>query len=160
MKKTIALLLVLVLLLTAAFAGCKKNEEEDVSVTESSGLQDADTEIVFDDVEVTDANGEILLYDFDPGTYLVQEVATQDSYVVNSTPQEIVLEAGNTFTYNLVFLNYLKPGMTITKLDSQTYKPLANAKFRITKVGGNYSKRLRQYCAEKAKRASSPNSKK
>lgn len=89
---------------------------------------------------VTDAKGEVLLYDLNPGTYLVKEVATQDSHVVNSTPQEIVLNDGNPFTYNLVFLNYLKPGITITKLDRQTYKPLANAKFRITKIGGNYSK--------------------
>ena len=85
----------------------------------------------------TDANGEILLYDLTPGTYLVKEVSAPDTHVLNSTPQEIELEAGQTGT--LVFLNYLKPGIYLIKLDSQTFKPLANAKFRITQVGGDFS---------------------
>lgn len=34
----------------------------------------------------TNASGEIFLYDLDPGTYLVKEVATDDAHVVNSTP--------------------------------------------------------------------------
>lgn len=88
----------------------------------------------------TNEDGEIFLYDLEPGTYLVQEVAAGDSYVVNSTPQQIELKAGATQTYNLVFLNYLKPGIHLTKLDSQTMKPLANTRFRISQVGGDYSK--------------------
>ncbi len=89
---------------------------------------------------VTDENGEIFLYDLDPGTYLVQEVSTQASYVVNSTPQEIELEAGAVSTYHLVFLNYVKPGIHLVKLDSQTMEPLVNARFRISQVGGSFSK--------------------
>ena len=85
----------------------------------------------------TDANGEILLYDLEPGTYLVKEVSAPDSHVLNSTPQEIELEAGQTGT--LVFLNYLKPGIYLVKLDSRTLEPLANARFRVTQVGGGYS---------------------
>ncbi len=85
----------------------------------------------------TDANGEILLYDLTPGTYLVKEVAAPDTHVLNSTPQEIELAAGQTGT--LIFLNYVKPGIYLVKLDSQTFKPLANAKFRITQVGGDFS---------------------
>ncbi len=85
----------------------------------------------------TDANGEVLLYDLTPGTYLVKEVAAPDTHVLNSTPQEIELVAGQTGT--LVFLNYVKPGIYLVKLDSQTMEPLANAKFRITQVGGDFS---------------------
>ena len=85
----------------------------------------------------TDDNGEIVLYDLEPGTYLVKEVSATDSHVVNSTPQEIELEADQTGT--LVFLNYLKPGIRFTKLDSRTMAPLANARFRISQVGGNFS---------------------
>lgn len=88
----------------------------------------------------TDANGEILLSDLDPGVYLVQEIAVPDTHVVNSTPQEIELVEGATETYNLVFLNFVKPGIHLIKLDSQTMQPLANARFRITQVGGGYSK--------------------
>ncbi len=85
----------------------------------------------------TDANGEILLYDLTPGTYLVQEVSAPDTHVLNSNPQEIELVAGQTGT--LVFLNYVKPGIYLVKLDSQTFEPLVNAKFRITQVGGDFS---------------------
>ncbi len=88
----------------------------------------------------TDYNGEIFLYDLDPGTYLIQEIATKDSHVVNSTPQQIELKAGATSTYSVVFLNYLKPGMHLVKLDSQTMKPLPNVRFRISQVGGDFSK--------------------
>ena len=94
-----------------------------------------DTELI--GTYTTDENGEILLYDLDPGTYLVKEVSAPDSHVLNSTPQEIELEAGKTGT--LVFLNYLKPGIYLVKLDSQTMEPLANARFRITQVGGDFS---------------------
>ena len=89
---------------------------------------------------VTDAKGEVNLYDLEPGTYRVQEVATASTHVVNSTPQEIELEAGVTETYTLIFLNYVKPGIHLKKLDSITMQPLANARFRITQVGGDYSK--------------------
>ena len=87
----------------------------------------------------TNASGEIFLYDLAPGTYLVKEISTLASHVVNSTPQEIKLEAG-TQNYTLVFLNYLKPGIFLKKLDSQTYAPLANARFKISQVGGSFSK--------------------
>lgn len=88
----------------------------------------------------TDGNGEIFLYDLDPGTYLISEIAAKDSYVVNSTPQEIELEEGAASTYSVVFLNYLKPGMHLTKLDSQSMEPLANVRFRISEIGGDFSK--------------------
>ena len=87
----------------------------------------------------TDASGEIYLYDLTPGTYRVEEKSAPDSHVVNSTPQEIELEAGVTAAYTLVFLNYLKPGIRMVKLDSQTLQPLANARFRVSKVGGGFS---------------------
>ena len=86
----------------------------------------------------TNAAGEIYLYDLEPGTYLVKEIAVQAGYTVNSTPQQIEIKAG-VENYTLTFLNLLKPGIHLVKLDSQTMQPLANARFRITQVGG-YSK--------------------
>lgn len=86
----------------------------------------------------TDDNGEINLYDLEPGTYLVKEVATDDEHVVNSTPQQIELKAGQQETQVLIFFNSLKPGMHLIKVDAQTMKPLPNAKFQISKVGGSF----------------------
>ena len=87
----------------------------------------------------TDSKGEIWLYDLQPGTYLVKEVAVKPGYVVNSTPQEIEIEAGNQ-NYTLVFLNLLKPGIRLVKIDAETKKPLPNARFRVSLIGGTYSK--------------------
>ena len=96
-----------------------------------------DTELI--GTYTTDANGEIFLYDLQPGTYLVKEIAVKPGYVVNSTPQEIEIEAGNE-SYTLVFLNLVKPGIHLLKIDAETKEPLPNARFRVSLVGGTYSK--------------------
>ena len=89
-------------------------------------------------VYTTNANGEILLYDLEPGTYLVREISSTPGYVVNSTPQEIELEDGTT-DYVLVFMNLLKPGIRLLKVDAETKEPLPNARFRVSLIGGGYS---------------------
>ncbi len=86
----------------------------------------------------TNASGEIFLYDLEPGTYLVKEVATDDAHVVNSTPQQIELKAGETQTRELVFFNSLKPGIHLVKVDSVTMKSLPNVRFEFKLVGGSY----------------------
>ena len=66
----------------------------------------------------TDALGEILLTDCRPGTYRVQEVDTGDSeHLVDSTPQEIELKAGDSIK-ELYFFNDQKPGIWLVKVDS------------------------------------------
>ncbi len=86
----------------------------------------------------TNASGEIFLYDLEPGTYLVKEIATDDAHVVNSTPQQIELKAGDTQTRELVFFNSLKPGIHLIKVDSVTMKSLPNVRFEFKLVGGSY----------------------
>lgn len=88
----------------------------------------------------TNNNGEIILTGLEPGTYYVEEIAAPDTHVVNSTPQQIELEAGQTEYATLVFFNSLKPGMHLVKVDSETMTPLANATYLISQVGGSYSK--------------------
>jgi len=87
----------------------------------------------------TDEFGEILLTDLDPGTYLVKEVATDASHIINSNPQQIELE-GSDGILELIFFNDQKPGIHLVKLDSTTLEPLPNARFRIEHVGGTFSK--------------------
>ena len=86
----------------------------------------------------TNASGEIFLYDLEPGTYLVKEIAADDAHVVNSTPQQIELKAGDTQTRELVFFNSLKPGIHLIKVDSITMKSLPNVRFEFKLVGGSY----------------------
>jgi len=88
---------------------------------------------------VTDQMGEIVLTDLEPGVYLAEEIATDPSHIVNSTPQEVKIEAGDGIV-ELVFLNDQKPGIRLKKVDSVSYQPQANAKFRIEEVGGTFSK--------------------
>ena len=95
------------------------------------------------DTKTTDGNGEIFLYDLEPGTYLVQEVSTDDAHVVNSTPQQIELKAGQTGTQTLIFFNSLKPGIHLVKVDSVTMKSLPNVRFEFKKVGGSYRQEFR-----------------
>ena len=90
----------------------------------------------------TDESGEIFLYDLQPGTYLVKEIASDDGHVVNSTPQQIELEVGQSATRTLVFFNQLKPGIHLVKVDSQTMEPLPNVRFEFKQVGGSYRQEL------------------
>ena len=87
----------------------------------------------------TDALGEILLTDCRPGTYRVQEVDTGDSgHLVDSTPQEIELKAGDSIK-ELYFFNDQKPGIWLVKVDSANpSKVIPNAKFRIEAVDGSF----------------------
>ncbi len=87
----------------------------------------------------TDEFGEILLTDAAPGTYRAVEVDTgSDGHILNTTPQEVELSAGDGIR-ELVFFNDLKPGLTLTKVDSADLsKPIANAKFELKKVDGSY----------------------
>ena len=72
----------------------------------------------------TDEFGEILLTDLEPGTYLVKEVATDSSHIINSTPQQIELE-GSDGILELIFFNDQKPGIHLVKLDSTTLEPVS-----------------------------------
>ena len=87
----------------------------------------------------TNALGEILLTDCRPGTYRVQEVDTGDSeHLVDSTPQEIELKAGDSIK-ELYFFNDQKPGIWLVKVDSANpSKVIPNAKFRIEAVDGSF----------------------
>lgn len=87
----------------------------------------------------TDEMGQIRLTDLQPGTYLVKEVSTSAGYVLDSTPQQIELTAGGGIK-TLTFFNTVKPGIHIIKADSRTMEPLTNVKFRISLVGGTFSK--------------------
>lgn len=89
---------------------------------------------------VTNENGEILLYNLEPGTYTVKEIAVDDSHVVNSTPQSIEITENSGNTAVLVFLNDQKPYIRIVKLDNETMKPLPGAIFTVRSVGGTFDR--------------------
>jgi len=87
----------------------------------------------------TDQSGEILLSHVEPGTYRVVEQDTgSDSHILDTTPQEVELRAGDDVR-ELVFFNDKLPGVHLTKVDaSDLSTPIPNARFRFEKVGGGY----------------------
>ena len=90
-------------------------------------------------VFLTDEFGEILLSNCKPGTYLAVERDTGgDSHVLETTPQEVELHAGDGIK-QLVFFNERLPGIHLVKVDARDLsKPIANARFRIEAVDGSW----------------------
>ena len=87
----------------------------------------------------TDEFGEILITDAAPGTYRAVEVDTgSDGHILNTTPQEVELTAGDGIK-ELLFFNDVKPGMRLIKVDStDPSKVIPNAVFEIKSVAGDY----------------------
>lgn len=87
----------------------------------------------------TDEFGEILLTDAAPGTYRAVEVDTgSDGHILDTTPQEVELSAGDGIK-ELLFFNDVKPGMRLIKVDStDPSKVIPNAVFEIKSVAGDY----------------------
>jgi len=87
----------------------------------------------------TDEFGEILLTDAAPGTYRAVEVDTgSDGHILDTTPQEVELSAGDGIR-ELLFFNDVKPGLRLVKVDStDPSKVIPNAVFEIRSVAGDY----------------------
>lgn len=87
----------------------------------------------------TDAFGEILLTDVTPGTYRAVEVDTgSDGHILDTTPQEVELAAGDGIK-ELLFFNDVKPGLRLVKVDStDPSRVIPNAVFEIKSVDGSY----------------------
>lgn len=87
----------------------------------------------------TDEFGEILLTDAAPGTYRAVEVDTgSDGHILDTTPQEVELFAGDSIK-ELLFFNDVKPGLRLVKVDStDPSKVIPNAVFEIKSVAGDY----------------------
>ena len=87
----------------------------------------------------TDEFGEILITDAAPGTYRAVEVDTgSDGHILDTTPQEVELTAGDGIK-ELLFFNDQKPGMRLVKVDStDPSRAIPNAVFEIKSVAGDY----------------------
>ena len=85
----------------------------------------------------TDRNGRIVITGLTPGTTITaKELETVSGYVLDETPQSILITEGTAQYLN--FYNSPKGGLVVKKLDSATQKPLQGAEFRITTVTGEF----------------------
>jgi len=89
-------------------------------------------------IHKTDAMGEIVLPNLEPGTYLIKEVQTDNGHIADPTPQQIELHAGDGIR-QVLFYNDQKPGIHLVKVDSSDLsKVIPNVKFRFEAVDGSY----------------------
>ena len=86
----------------------------------------------------TDENGKITIEKAPAGTYKVQEVATLKEYILNDKPLEI--EHTTDKDTSVTVENTKKPGLSITKIDAETKKPLSGAVFKLTRANGDVVK--------------------
>ncbi|MBR0313367.1 MAG: hypothetical protein IJQ98_13340, partial [Oscillospiraceae bacterium] len=91
-----------------------------------------------DGVYYTDKAGEIVLSGLEPGTTVkVREIKTVDGFVLDGTPQDILIKAGEVQT--LTFWNAKQGTLVIRKLSGADRKtPLAGAEFQLTYSDGGY----------------------
>ncbi|NCE65665.1 hypothetical protein D1159_14040 [Pseudoflavonifractor sp. 524-17] len=123
----------------SALPGLKLTKYDAASHAAMSGVT---FEIFQDTVSIgryeTDALGEILLTNLQPGTYRVVEVDTGNTTHLIAPPQEVLLTAGGGIK-ELIFTNDQKPGMRLVKVDStDPSKVIPNVRFEISQVGGSY----------------------
>lgn len=83
----------------------------------------------------TDENGKITIEKAPAGNYKVQEVATLKEYILNDKPLEI--EHTTDKDTSITVENTKKPGLSITKIDAETKKPLSGAVFKLTRANGD-----------------------
>ena len=106
------------------------------TVTTSSGqfVADAEGQISSNGLYYTDENGKIILSGLAPDTYVVTETATIPGYVLDSTPQAVVVNANDTQT--LTFTNRPIGGLILIKSDEDSGKRISGVQFEVRKMNG------------------------
>ena len=90
-----------------------------------------------DGVYYTDKAGEIVLEGLEPGTTVkVREIKTVEGYVLDGTPQDILIKAGEA--QQLTFWNKRAGTLVIQKKDSVTGALIPGAQFQLTYANGGY----------------------
>ncbi|MEY8388677.1 SpaA isopeptide-forming pilin-related protein, partial [Oscillospiraceae bacterium 38-13] len=85
----------------------------------------------------TDKAGEIVLDGIEPGTTVIaREIKTVEGYVLDGTPQDILIKAGQV--QQLTFWNKRAGTLVIQKKDSVSGNFIAGAEFQLTYASGGY----------------------
>ena len=84
----------------------------------------------------TDNQGNILVPNIKPGSYVISELTAPEGYSVDTTPQTVIVGTDGK-AYKVSFINYPAGTLIIRKLDSVSKEPLADAQFKVTTSSGN-----------------------
>ncbi len=74
------------------------------------------------------------------GTYTLVEIQAPNGYILDSTPQTVVIE--NNRVNEITIKNSKKPSITVNKVDSITKEPLSGAKFELWRSENNTTQGL------------------
>ena len=107
----------------------KPLEGAEFTITTSSGAA------VGDGKYTTDSDGNILIPNLKPGSYVITEVKAPDGYMLSTTPKTVQIgTTGETLTVN--FTNYKKGGILIRKFDADNKELLHGATFEVKHSDG------------------------
>ena len=84
---------------------------------------------------VTDNNGQVVVPVNESGYYRIKEVQAPDGYLLSELDEQIVNVQFN-IENEVTFFNDKKAGLEIVKIDKDTGRPLANARYRVSKTDG------------------------
>ena len=82
----------------------------------------------------TNAQGEILIADLEPGVYSVKETATVSDHILDPTEYHVELFPGQTST--ITIQNDKRPNLTIRKTDKDTGEPIPGVTFTLNYADG------------------------
>ena len=100
-------------------------------VTTGNGTVEGNTNGIYE----TDSNGEILIPNLKPDSYVVTEIETLENYELDTTPQTIDIGTDGE-VYKVSFKNQPKSSLVIFKKDADTGEPLQGVKFKVTNADG------------------------
>lgn len=100
----------------------------------------------------TNADGAVVLPNLDPGWYTVSEYKAPDGYVLDDTPQSVLVTSEQL--HKLTFEDKRLASLQIIKTDEHTGTPLSGAKFRVTTQAGAF---VADVTTDNAGKASIPN---
>ena len=86
----------------------------------------------------TSANGSFSVTKLKAGTYVVEEVASDENHVIDSAPQVAYLTGKDQDVVQLYFGNAPKGSLTVTKVDGVTNAPLSDVDFLVTQADGSF----------------------
>lgn len=86
----------------------------------------------------TSANGSFTVTGLKAGTFVVEEVASDEAHVIDTPPQTAYISGKEQDVVQLYFGNAPKASLTVKKIDSVTHAPLSGVEFLVTMADGSY----------------------
>lgn len=84
---------------------------------------------------MTDSNGEILIPNVRPDSYVVTEIQAPTGYEISEEAKTIQVGTDGG-TYQLRFADRALNGLVISKIDEETREPIKNVTFEVSKMNG------------------------